>query len=375
LSARLPLRGVGMELSSADLHDFARGAAFLGTGGGGDPYTGRLLVQQELQHRRRVTIIDPSQLDDDALVIPVATMGAPSVTVERFPRVESILAAMRALEDLLGRKAAAVMPIEVGGINSTLPLVVGARTGLPVVDADGMGRAFPELQMMTFGIYGCSASPVVLTDDHENSVIVQTRDNRHAEKFARNAVVAMGGGAHIALYPMTGRQIKQHAVWNTLRLALEIGRAIGAARRGKVDPVQGLVEYFHNRSERRTCRVLFDGKICDLSREMRGGFSVGRVMIEGLGATPGQLEVVFQNENLAARRAGRIVALVPDLICILDSDTAEPITTEALKYGQRVKVVGVSVPPIMRTNAALQTFGPQAFGLAEPYVPLEEIEA
>jgi hypothetical protein len=363
-----------MKLRSEDLVDFARGAAFLGTGGGGDPYVGRLLIQQEMEQLRPLTIIDPDELADDALVIPVATMGAPSVTVERFPRVESILAALYRMEEKLAKKAAAVMPIEVGGINSTLPLVVAARTGLPVVDADGMGRAFPELQMMTFGIYGCLASPVVLTDDHDNSVVVQTRNNRHAEKMARNVVVAMGGSAHIALYPMSGRQVKQTAVRNTLQLALDIGRAIGNARRDKVDPVEGILDYFRAGPQRRVCRVLFHGKITDLVREMRAGFSVGRAILEGIGATTGHFEVVFQNENLVGRRDGRVVALVPDLICILDSETAEPVTTEALKYGQRVKIVGVSVPEIMRTSEALRTFGPRAFGLAEPYVPLEQIE-
>lgn len=362
-----------MELRSEDLKDFARGAAFLGTGGGGDPYVGRLLIQHELEQLRALTIIDPSELADDALVIPVATMGAPSVSVERFPRVESILSALHTMEEKLGKKATAVMPIEIGGINSTLPLVVAARTGLPAVDADGMGRAFPELQMMTFGIYGCLAAPVVLTDDHENSVVVQTRNNRHAEKIARGIVVAMGGSAHIALYPMSGRQVKQTSVWNTLRLALDIGRAIGNARRDKLDPVAGVLDYFRTGAQR-VCRVLFYGKITDLVRETRAGFSVGKAILEGIGGTRGHFEVVFQNENLAARRDGRVVAQVPDLICILDSETAEPVTTEALKYGQRVKVVGVSVPQIMRSAAALQTFGPAAFGLAEPYVPLEEIE-
>lgn len=39
------------------------------------------------------------------------------------------------------------MAAEVGGANSFEPLVVGAKVGLPVLDADGMGRAFPELQV------------------------------------------------------------------------------------------------------------------------------------------------------------------------------------------------------------------------------------
>ena len=39
-----------------------------------------------------------------------------------------------------------------------LPIAASARIGLPMVDADGMGRAFPELQMVTFTMGGMSAS-------------------------------------------------------------------------------------------------------------------------------------------------------------------------------------------------------------------------
>ena len=50
-----------------------------------------------------------------------------------------------------GTRLAAVMAGEVGGGNGIEPLVVGARLGLPVVDCDLMGRAFPELQASPSG--------------------------------------------------------------------------------------------------------------------------------------------------------------------------------------------------------------------------------
>ncbi|WP_152971333.1 DUF917 family protein, partial [Rhizobium ecuadorense] len=67
-----------------------------------------------------------------------------------IPSGEEAMFSLQRLERHLGRKAQATMPIEIGGINSTIPLVVGARLGLPVVDGDGMGRAFPQLEMETF---------------------------------------------------------------------------------------------------------------------------------------------------------------------------------------------------------------------------------
>jgi DUF917 family protein len=69
------------------------------------------------------------------------------------------------------------------------------------------------------------------------------------------------------------------------------------------------------------------------------------------------------------------VAIVPDLICVVDHETAEPITTEGLRYGQRVRVLGISTPDMMRTPAALDAFGPTAFGLSEPFTPVEGASA
>ena len=85
--------------------------------------------------------------------------------------------------------------------------------------------------------------------------------------------------------------------------------------------------------------------------------------------------MIFQNEYLIARCNNQLLAIVPDLICVVDSETAEPITTEMLRYGQRVKIMGVSVPPIMRTPEALAVFGPHAFGLDEPFQPIETLHS
>ncbi len=93
--------------------------------------------------------------------------------------------------------------------------------------------------------------------------------------------------------------------------------------------------------------------------------------IEALAPYTGSMEVVFQNENLVARQDGVVRTIVPDLVCIVDRETAEPITTEALRYGQRVKVIGASAAPVMRSEKALGVFGPKPFGLPEPFTPVE----
>lgn len=51
------------------------------------------------------------------------------------------------LADPEHRPLFAVLSCEIGGGNGLEPLAIGARMNLPVVDADFMGRAFPELQV------------------------------------------------------------------------------------------------------------------------------------------------------------------------------------------------------------------------------------
>jgi len=360
-------------LGRADLADLARGAALLGTGGGGDPYIGRLLVDQALRETgRTITVLDPDEIDDDAFVIPTAQMGAPTVMVEKIPRGDEAVIALRTLERHLGRRADATMPIECGGINSMIPLLVAAHTGLPVVDADGMGRAFPELQMETFSVYGVPGSPLAIGGENDEMVIIDTgHDNKRMEWLARGITIRMGGVAHIAEYSMTGAEVKRTAVPNTLTLGLRVGRALRTARAEHRDPVAALAATMAETLYDKV-RVLFRGKVVDVERRTEAGFARGRATLAAFDGDA-KLELTFQNEHLVARVDGEVRCVVPDLICVLDADSAEPITTEGLRYGQRAVVVGISTPALMRSPEALAVFGPRAFGLDVDFRPVEEL--
>ena len=104
------------------------------------------------------------------------------------------------------------MPIEAGGVNSMLPIAAAARLGIPMVDVDGMGRAFPELQMVTFTIGGASATPMAFIDEKGNSGILDTITNKWTEDIARAATMTMGGTLTIALFCMDVDTCKQYGV-------------------------------------------------------------------------------------------------------------------------------------------------------------------
>lgn len=361
-----------MRIDRTALADLARGAAFLGSGGGGDPYYSLLLGEAALARGETFELVPLDALADNALVVPCGWIGAPTVSVEKLPSGREALAGLRRLEKELGRRIDAVLPIEIGGGNGLAPLTSAARLGVPVVDADGMGRAFPESQMAIFNIHGLSACPSVLTAACGSLNVIETDDNLTHERVARALSVALGGIAHMVEYPLTGAQAKAHAIGGSVSAAIAAGAAIRVAREHGEDPFEALYAALAASGLYPFAGGLFDGKIVDLERETTGGFSVGRVAIEGFGGT-GRMELAFQNENLIARRDGEVCALVPDLITVMDLETADSITTERLKYGQRVKVVGAAAPAMLREARALAFVGPAAFGFGDVYRPIEAL--
>ena len=155
------MRLIGKE----EIENISIGAALLGTGGGGDPYIGKLMAIQAVEKYGPIKLLSLDDIDDDDLIVPSAMMGAPTVMVEKIPSGKEALVSFKKKKKILGKPIKATMPIEAGGVNSLLPLALAAELGLPVVDADGMGRAFPELQMVTFYIAGVKSTTMVLSDE------------------------------------------------------------------------------------------------------------------------------------------------------------------------------------------------------------------
>jgi DUF917 family protein len=304
-------------------------------------------------------------LADDALVALVGFIGAPTASIEKLSEGTELLRAMRLLEEHLECRFDAVGIIEIGGANAMGPLVAGLQAGLPTIDADGMGRAFPEVQMLTFVFQGnVSPAPFVMTDAGPGSVVVPRVKNAvWAERLSRNLATSMGASAGWAGFVMRGAQVKAHAVPYTLSLAHSLGRKVLEAQARGEDVPQTIAKYLSG-------RLIVRGKITDVLRRMSRGFARGSVTIEGFGRRKEQVFIEFQNEFLIAYLDDVVVATVPDLICIVTEETGEPVTTEVLHYGTRVAVLVVPAAAALKTPAALEVVGPQAFGYRVSYNPV-----
>lgn len=130
-------------------------------------------------------MIDAQSLDDDAFVVPVGGVGAPTVSLELLPSVDEASKVLDRYEELVGRPISAVASFEIGGGNSLMPLMAAAVRGLPVVDGDGMGRAFPEAQMMSYAIAGVKPTPALAMDYAGNTAVFDTSDTTTYEHHIR----------------------------------------------------------------------------------------------------------------------------------------------------------------------------------------------
>jgi uncharacterized protein len=353
-------------LNEKNIEDIALGAAVLGTGGGGDPYIGMLMARQAIRQYGPVELYSLDELHDDDLIVPTAMMGAPTVMLEKMPNGDDIVNAFHSIGKYLGKSIKATMTIEAGGLNSVVPIYIAARLRLPLVDADGMGRAFPEIQMVTHTIYGISATPMAMSDERGNTVIMETINNKWTETFARSVTVNMGAMAMIALYAATVKQLKEAAVAGTISQAEMIGQTIRKARVNEADPVNTVREAVGG-------FLIFKGKISDVARRTEAGFAKGTATLEGIDTYAGQqLELNFQNEHLVAKINGEVRVSVPDLIALLDVDTGEPITTESMRYGFRAAVIAIPCTQKWRTEKGLELVGPRYFGYDVDYVPVEK---
>lgn len=345
-----------------DIRPIAIGAGILGTGGGGNPYLGSLHLRSVLEEYGPQPVLNPRQVPDDACLVVCGNIGAPTVSIEKIPQGREMAEAIVQLQNHVGRKFDAVVIAEIGGANSMQPLIAGRQLGIPTVDADGMGRAFPEIQMSAFVFEGdISAAPYAIVDvAHRFALVPQAATEKWGERVARNIAISMGARGAMAGYVMNGVQLRATAIKYTLSLARQLGRAV---LNSQGDDVPAVV------ADRLQGKIIFRGKINDVNRRIVRGFARGNLTCVAFDGQD-ELKIAFQNEYLIAWLNGGVVATVPDLICIVTAETGEPVSTEMLRYGTRVVVIAVPAPAELCTRAALAAVGPKAFGYDVPWRPL-----
>jgi DUF917 family protein len=346
-------------LDASNLPAVARGCALLGAGGGGDTDLPLSMALRAVEENGPVPLRRLAELPDDGLVMPCCMVGSPMVATERVWSGDEGFVLRETVEALRGERVCALMCFRVGGVNGLLPVTWAARLGLPLVDADGTGRALAGLQRQAMHLAGIPADPVVLTDGRGNTLVLRPATDDWAERLARGAAQTLGGVCAGALCCMTVAEARGAAIEGSISRAFQLGDALGAA---------GQSEHPAAAREALGGVVLILGRVVDVERRAEDGFVQGSATVAGTAGYEGrQLRLELQNEFLLAIEDGVLRAAVPDVIAVLASDTGAPVAADSLAYGDHVAVLALPAPAIWRSGAGLRLSGPRAFGYDVDY--------
>jgi DUF917 family protein len=351
-----------LHLDETTLPALACGCAVLGAGGGGDTGLGLVMALQAVAHHGAVAVCALGELDDDAQVMPCGMVGAPAIADERIWSGEEASQLRGLYEDLHGGPVDALMCFQIGGANGMLPVTWAARSELPLLDADGMGRAFPELRQQVMHVAGFGVSPVALTDGRGTTLVLRSDDDAAVARLARESASSLGGVCAAAICGMRARDARDAVITGSVSLALRLGVAV----RGK--GIGGVLDALRSELD---ATLLLEGRVVDLERD--GGRTLsGSATVRGSSGPGGirQLRVEMQNEYLLAFEDGELRAAVPDLICLLATDSGTPIAAEELRYGQGVAVVAAPAAAVWHGARGLGLVGPRAFGYDIDHVPI-----
>ncbi len=355
------------KLTYQSLVDIVNGAGLLGAGGGGSIKSGLNLVDEIKNLNVEPTLVKIDKIDNHKKIASVAGMGAPKALLEKGFNKEAINA-LELFEKATGTKIDYLIPVETGAFNTIVPIYTGAVKGLPVVDADGAGRAVPELEMLMFHFYDVSPSPFAIADKGENAAVIYTENSYDCENISRNVITALGMSGGIASYEMDGKKCKESMIPDAISIAENVGATIRKAKLEGKDFIKPLIIKFNGYE-------LLRGRIIDMTIETKEGFDFGRYTIEGIGDyEKDTLVVEYKNENMIARKNGKIVGMVPDLICTISLD-GQPLTNADLDCGFEIAVLGFPCNSKWRQSNGFKVFEHvmTKLGYVGGYLTIEEL--
>jgi uncharacterized protein len=340
------------QVNADNAADLALGAAVLGSGGGGDTRIGAAALAAALGAGESVPLVPASAVGPDAWVAGVMAVGATSVMRERLVSRDEFTTAVRALQRHAGVRLDAVLGLEAGGVNALLSVLCAHWLDLPLIDADGMGRAFPRIEQTVFTAAGIRAAPLVLANSTADIMIIEAGSNASVERLARAALPALGGWAAAAGYLMRGGDCAAHAIGGTFSRALDIGAAIRRARLGgSSGPIREAGGH-----------LLFEGVVIEVRQ--RTSLGPGTVTLEHRGDRRRALRVELADELLLAIEDGRVAAAVPDIICALESRRLATVGADSITTGQELDIWRFAAPDAWYRLPAADLVGLPAFGLA-----------
>lgn len=371
-------------LDKQALKDIIDGAALLGTGGGG-PKNMALKILDTLEDNQHIPMANLANVGDNDWVVVSAFLGSPdAVAALKNPTFQSPTRAVRLLEKSSGHTAQFIVPVEIGAVNSIIPIAVALDLGLPVVDTDGAARAVPTLSCLTFATDDSLLSTGVTVTNETNivknqqSAFFEVNNPGDAESLA-GAVIktsAFGNLGGLALWMMQGKQLKALSIAGGLSHSLALGRALRQAPVGSNYPelVVETLKQYNIRSRviaQSLTTVAFESATED-------ALDHGKLTLKN---DDGIFTIYIVNENMFAYHSSQSQPFImsPDMLCYIleDGTTLDNCELQTLvEQGkqQTLSLIGIEAADQLKNKEEIVQVFLGIFnqvGYAGAYIPFE----
>ncbi|MCL6625315.1 MAG: DUF917 family protein [Alicyclobacillus shizuokensis] len=339
-------------LTAQDVTYAVLGGSVLGGGGGGWPDEGKVVgnLSIEIGDPKLVSL---DELDDDALLVTVALVGAPAAK-DKYVKPVHYVRALQLLQSRLRRPIAGIITNENGSGTTVNGWLQAATLGIAVVDAPCNGRAYPTGAMGSVGLHRVA--------DHTSiQAAVGGAGPRYVETvtsgslttvsaLVRDLSIRAGGLVAVARNPITVKYAREHCAVGGISEAIALGQRMVQAGGGDAT-IHAVLNYLGG-------ELICEGAVSAVHLETSGGFDVGRVQIS-------DVELTFWNEYMTLEKNGQRLATFPDLIATFDRRTGMPVITAEISEGREVVVITIPKENL-RLGAGMRS--PDLFGAVEDAV-------
>jgi len=354
-------------LDEVALTDILDGATILAAGGGGPVQAGKSLLYAMVNAGTYPTLISLDELRDDTRVAVPIAMGSCATLLENFLDFQMVKA-LEGFQRVVG-KVDAVVAVETGQVNTLAVLYTAAKTGIPIIDADGTGRSIPEFKNTVFYSSRTNPNPFVLVDSLSNEVVITATSVEDIDRLGRTVCTEMGGLNGTAGISTDGKTIKRIVVPETISLCEKLGKLLRESRDD--DPVSSIVRASGG-------FLLAKGIVDRIESKIVHGHDYGNLTVKGLGDDRGTtVRIGFKNEGLVTYLNGKPAVISPDHVFMLDVFTKKPVTFTDVVEGLPVAVVALRAHPKRRTPADYDGFrnSLRDVGYKGEYIPVEKLLA
>lgn len=363
-------------LTDTDVDFIGSGAYILGCGGGGDPHSSVIELMRMVKSGKKINIVTLDKFAEmthgKGRAINVGYFGSPTISGEKL-HANEILEALSRMEQYEGKKTDGIFMFEIGGGNGLSGLWTACIRGLPVVDLDLMGRAFPTQWQSLPSVYNDNHGYPYLTlsDGNGFSMTINSGvDDVQMEDVMRDVMYNRGCQGSCVEPSMSIAEMEQQTVHNPVSLSWRIGRAVRIAKYNS--DLDRLPDYIINASGGPACtKCLLKGKIVSVEKKLKRGYGYGIVELESLEKDPithekTTIKIPFKNEDIVAFKIEKgkdpqPLCSVPDLITLVDAD-GNAVGTQDYRYGLVVFIMVFSASNKWRTPQGVKFGGPSAFG-------------